>query len=377
MVKILDSYKLRRLSSKNHTISSLCNTFFIPLRRYALWPRAHTAPARTSMDKKKIWRITKTVFKVCITGAALYWVFSKVESDYRQQAMESIQAGSDEYPLSFWQFLKDTIIGSNPVFLLLAFIAYGCSIVVASSRLNGFFRGAGLELSERYNFKLYLLGLFYNLFLPGGVGGDGYKIYFLRRKFNVKGRKLLSAVFFDRLSGLWALCLITAALVIFIPRLEIPNEIPIIVVVVGTIAYHAVIRRYFSTYSKRFITTHLKALGVQSMQVICAIFLLYALGFDGKFSPYLLMFLLSSLVAIVPFTVGGLGFREMVFVLGAEYFHLDVHLAVLISLLFYLTSASLAAFGSYFIFRPRGLGEVELPAATEADLARIAEEDKD
>src|SRR5690606_38156200 len=146
---------------------------------------------------------------------------------YREQAMENIRAGSDEYPLSFWQFISQTIASSNPVFLFLAFVAYGCSVVIASSRLNGFFKGVGLVLSERYNFKLYLLGLFYNLFLPGGVGGDGYKIYFLRRKFDVKGRRLLSAVFFDRLSGLWALCLITAALVIFIPRLQIPNQVPI------------------------------------------------------------------------------------------------------------------------------------------------------
>lgn len=327
------------------------------------------------MTQKQIWRITKTILKVCITAIALYWVFSKVEADYREQAMESIEPGSDEYPPSFWQFIKQTIVDSNPLFLFLAFIAYGCSIVIASSRLNGFFKGVGLMLSERYNFKLYLLGLFYNLFLPGGVGGDGYKIYFLRRKFNVKGRRLLSAVFFDRLSGLWALCLITAALVIFIPRLQIPNEVPIIIVIGGSIAYYTIIRRYFSNYSKRFFRTHLKALGTQSMQVICAILLLYALDFEGKFAPYLLMFLLSSLVAVVPFTVGGLGAREMVFVFGAKYFQLDTHLAILISLLFYLTSALLAASGSYFIFRPQGLGEDKLPAATEADLDRMDDED--
>lgn len=318
------------------------------------------------MDKKKFWRISKTIVKICITAVALYWVFSKVEADYKEQALERINAGSDDFPLSFWQFIKQAIVTSNPVFLISAFLAYCISILIASSRLNGFFKSVGLELSERYNFKLYLLGLFYNLFLPGGVGGDGYKIYFLRRKFKIKGRRLLSAVFFDRLSGLWALCLITSALVIFIPRFQIPNEVPIIVVIFGSFIYYIILRRYFTSYSQRFVMAHLKALGVQSMQVGCAILLLYALGFEGKFSPYLLMFLLSSLVAIIPFTVGGLGARELVFVFGANYFELDAHLAVLISLLFYLTSASLAAFGSYFIFRPQGLGEDKLPTAQEA-----------
>src|SRR3546814_8607773 len=113
------------------------------------------------MTKKQILRITKTVLKVCITAIALYWVFSKVEADYQEQALENIKAGSDEYPPSFWQFIGQTIVAANPVFLFLAFVAYGCSIVIASSRLNGFFKGVGLVLSERYTFRLYLLGLFY------------------------------------------------------------------------------------------------------------------------------------------------------------------------------------------------------------------------
>jgi len=291
------------------------------------------------------WRATKTILKISFTALALYWVFSKVEPRDLHQAL----------------------LQSNPLFLILAFIAYSCSVVIGSSRLNGFFGGVGLRLSERYNFKLYLLGLFYNLFLPGGVGGDGYKVYFLRRKFEVKGRRLLTAVFFDRLSGLWALCVITAALILFIPQLNIPRAIPIIGVAAGSAIYYLVIRLYFNAFSRSFLSNHIKALGVQSMQVVCAILLLYALGFQGKFSPYLFMFLLSSLVAIVPFTVGGLGAREMVYVYGAAYFQLDAHLAVLISLLFYLTSALLAVFGSYFILRPQGLGEERLPDPAEID----------
>lgn len=298
------------------------------------------------MKKKRLWNILKTVGKLGFTAAALYWVFRKVNADD----------------------LKEALIDSNPLFLALAFLAYACSILIASSRLNGFFKDMGLVLSERYNFKLYLLGSCYNLFLPGGVGGDGYKIYFLRRKFKVKGRQLLSAVFFDRLSGLWALCLITAALVIFIPRLQIPNEVPIVAVALGTVAYYAVLKRYFPTYSKHFFLTHLKALGVQSMQVVAAILILYALRFDGKFSPYLLMFLLSSLVAVIPFSAGGLGLREVGNMYGAQLFELDPHLAVLISLLFYFISAALAITGSYFIFHPQGLGEDRLPTTAEATL---------
>ena len=210
------------------------------------------------MNKKLIWKIAKNLLKVVVTITALYWVFSQV----------SIQD------------LKEAVINSNPLFLLLAFLAYAISILLSSSRLLSFLTAIGLHVSERYNFKLYQLGLFYNLFLPGGVGGDGYKIYFLRKKHSIKGRKLLGALFFDRLSGLWALCLIIAALVIFMPQLGIPNYLTIIGFIVGTILYYILVGKFFKDFKSNFVKTHLKAIGVQSMQVISAIMILYALGFE-------------------------------------------------------------------------------------------------
>lgn len=286
------------------------------------------------MEKKKIWNITKTLLKISITGLSLYLVSRKVE----------------------FNDLKDAFDKSNPIFLFLAFIAFVISQLISSSRLNTFFKGIGLKISETYNFKIYLLGMFYNLFLPGGIGGDGYKIFLLRKKFEIKGRRLFQAIFFDRLSGLWALGLIISALVIFIPHLGIPNWVPVLVVAAGTVAYYAVMRKFFSDYSKQFVVSHFKALMVQSMQVISVILLLYALNFEGKFSPYLFMFLISSLVAIFPFTVGGLGARELVFVYGAQYFQMDQHLAVIISLLFYCISALLSFSGIYFVFHPQKIG---------------------
>jgi len=286
------------------------------------------------MEKKKIWNILKTLLKISITGLSLYLVSRKVE----------------------FNDLKDAFEKSNPIFLFLAFIAFVISQLISSSRLNTFFKGIGLKISETYNFKIYLLGMFYNLFLPGGIGGDGYKIFLLRKKFEIKGRRLLQAIFFDRLSGLWALGLINATLVIFIPYLGVPNWVPVLVVAIGTIAYYVIMRKFFGDYSTYFVLSHIKALMVQSMQVISVILILYALNFEGKFSPYLFMFLVSSLVAIFPFTVGGLGARELVFVYGAQYFEMDQHLAVIISLLFYCISALLSFSGIYFVFNPQKIG---------------------
>ncbi len=301
------------------------------------------------MGNDRYWKITKLLFKLAFTSVSLYFVFSKVSLND----------------------LKEAFIDSDPLFFLLAFIVFGISQFVASTRLNNFFQSIGLHLSNIYNFKLYLLGMFYNLFLPGGIGGDGYKIYFLRRKSKIKGRKLLTAVFFDRLSGVWALGLIIALLIIFIPQIEIPNWLPILIFALGTVIYFFVIKIFFKDYSAFFFRTHFKAIAVQGIQLIAVIFVLYALKFNGKFSPYLLMFLASSLVAVFPFTVGGLGAREVVFLYGADYFQLDSHLAVLISLLFYFISALLSLSGTYFIFNPQSLDELELPDAGKENIEEI------
>lgn len=299
------------------------------------------------MTNHKFWNTAKLLLKFAITALALYLVFTKISIND----------------------LKEVFTKSDPLFLFLGFLSFFISIVISAWRLNTFFKGINLYLPERYNFKLYLLGMFYNISLPGGIGGDGYKIYFLRKKYQVKGRKLLSCVFFDRLSGMWALCLITAALVIFIPKLGIPNWMPIAAVIVGTIGYYYVMHRFFAEYASSFIFKHFKALGVQSLQVICAICILYGLHFEGKFSPYLLLFLLSQIVAVIPLSIGGLGAREIVFMYGSGYFHLDSHRAVLISLISYFISAIISLLGSYFTLNPKALGEEKLPEANEVNLA--------
>src|SRR5690606_1154971 len=237
---------------------------------------------------RKYWRHLKTIFKFAVTGGALYWVSRQVDPAEVREALR----------------------GADMLLLALAFVSNLVAQVIAASRLNGHFRAIGLRLSEKFNFRLYLLGLFYNLFLPGGIGGDGYKLYFLRQRFGVGGRKLFSAIFFDRFSGLWALAIFTGVLVVMLPQLGIPNWIPLPVLVLGTLAYYVVLAKFFRDFRPGFWVHHAKAVGAWSFQIITVILLLYALDYQGKFSPYLFNFLLSSLAAVFPFTIGGLGVRE-------------------------------------------------------------------
>lgn len=203
--------------------------------------------------------------------------------------------------------------------------------------------------------------------MPGGVGGDAYKVYFLKKKYSFSGRSLLSAVFFDRLSGLWAVAIVSCALVVFMPRFAIPNYVTITTAAVGTISYLYVLYLFFRPFAQRFAQTHFKALMVQGFQVLSAICILYALGHDEKFSPYLLIFLVSSIVAIIPSIGGAIGIREAFSAAAAKYIQVDDQLAMTVSLIFYVLSLISSLPGAYFIFRPKSLGEDKLPSAAEVE----------
>ena len=66
---------------------------------------------------------------------------------------------------------------------------------------------------------------------------------------------------------------------------------------------------------------------------------------------WIFIFLIASVVSVLPISLGGgLGTRELVFAEGANFFHLDPHLGVIISLLFYLSNLLSSVWGAYFVF---------------------------
>ena len=293
------------------------------------------AEIKPKTRKQRLWNIVKTILKIAVTSALLYWVFSKV-------------------PFSE---VKNRLLHANYWWMLAGVVAYFFSMVASSWRLLSFFKSIDLKLNPRFNFRLYLLGIFYNLLLPGGIGCDGYKIYLLHKNYNFPTKKVFWAILFDRLSGLWAIGLIVVALKIFIPQIEIHIAIPLAIFLVGSLIYYTVVKIFFKDFTKHFFKGHLKAILVQSFQVITIICVLMGQNFHGKFAPYLLSFLLSALAAVMPISVGGAGVREYMFKVLSGIFNMNVGLAVFISVSFYLISLLVALSGLYYVIRPSRLQE--------------------
>jgi uncharacterized membrane protein YbhN (UPF0104 family) len=285
--------------------------------------------------KAKLWDITKLLLKIGVTSVLLYFVFRKVH----------------------FADVKYRLIHANYWWMLAALLSFFGSMVISSWRLLSFFKSIDLKLDPRFNFRLYLLGLFYNFLLPGGIGGDGYKIYLLNKTYKLPAKKVFWAIMFDRLSGLWAIGLIIVALVFLIPQIDIHITIPLGIFVACSAIYYFVAYRFFKEYTKYFFEAHAKALLVQGLQVLAIIFILFGQDFTGKYSPYLLSFLISALATIIPISVGGAGVRETVFTQLTKVFPMDKTLAVFLPGSFYLISLIVALSGIYYLLRPSRLEE--------------------
>src|SRR6476646_11862338 len=102
-----------------------------------------------------------------------------------------------------------------------------------------------MHLPEWRNIKLYWMGMFYNLFLPGSISGDAYKVVLLKKRYDSSYKKTSAAVLLDRFSGLLALGLIMSVYGVIVLDKTLYDVILAIGSVAAVIALYFVVRFYF------------------------------------------------------------------------------------------------------------------------------------
>jgi len=259
--------------------------------------------------------LAKAALRIGLSGLALYFVFRQID----------------------FQLFTDLLRSATPLWLVVAVILYAVSKVVSAFRLNQYFRANEISLSENVNLRLYWVGMFYNLFLPGGIGGDAYKVWLLHSQ-GAPTRKVFQSVFFDRLSGLYTLGFLGLVTAWFsFPEMSMRSLLfaAAFMILAGGIAVHYVFARSFVPI---LAATTLYALAVQVIQLLCAWALLQAVGVTQGTWAYLTVFLVSSAVSVLPISIGGVGIRELVFITATAYAPLAEETAVAFSMIFFLVT---------------------------------------
>lgn len=92
-------------------------------------------------------------------------------------------------------------------------------ITLISSRLSLLFRPQGLTLPLRTSLRLTLVGLFFDIFLPGASGGTVAKLFYATRESGGRRTQVATVVVFDRIIGLFSLLVLPLLFAPMFPQL--------------------------------------------------------------------------------------------------------------------------------------------------------------
>jgi uncharacterized membrane protein YbhN (UPF0104 family) len=250
-----------------------------------------------------------------------------------------------------WTEIRLLLKTANPLFFSIAVLLFLGSQLVSIFRFNLFIRKVGVRLSFEANSKLYLLGMFYNFFLPGGVGGDAYKAYTLSKSHEKPLKSIGQVVFVDRFLGIVAIGFIICFLALFL-KFPIPYYLNILFFMGGIIVIFIVLKfliRLMHTHKKRIYLGFFYSVCVQLLQCICILCILKSFNVEGKETAYILMFLVSSVLSVISFA--GLGIREAVFFYGAQWFQFNPDISAGVALSFSLLTAVISFMGIIYLFQ--------------------------
>ncbi|NDG27141.1 MAG: UPF0104 family protein [Proteobacteria bacterium] len=126
----------------------------------------------------------------------------------------------------------------SPLNLAVAFVFLATSSLLCTSRWLILVKAQGLYLNFRDLFSLTMIGNFFNTFMPGSVGGDLMKAWYIAGKEPNKRIKAVFTVILDRVLGLSVIIAYAAfTLLIFSNWLQGKPQLQILAVTIWTFSF--------------------------------------------------------------------------------------------------------------------------------------------
>ena len=292
------------------------------------------SPAPSLNPRKSLRRLLWTALKVLVSTGLLSIVIEKT---------------------GFAKILSTLGGISIPLFLTSSAL-YTFSLYISSIRWRLLLPG-GFTLGRL--FSLYLIGSFFNTLLPGIIGGDAVKAYYLYKDTG-KGTPAVASVFMDRYIGFAALmCVGTAAFpfsVRYFKGSPIEWLFPLIVLLfaLGSILAYALragrrfrfiaeVYEYFDRYVTKRGTvakTFSLSMFVQIINIVSVYLLIIGLDIDLPFLPLLIFIPIITTISTIPISISGLGVREASFILLFHFLGVGPVQATAISFAWFLTIAT-------------------------------------
>ncbi len=246
-----------------------------------------------------------------------------------------------------------------PMMVLALFLVH-LSQFMSSQRMRVYLKSHGGDLPLIPSLQLQYIGGLFNVFLPGGVGGDGYKAWWL--KHYVKGtlKHNIYLMIANRLNGLWGLGVLTCGMMLFSKNITamLPQASLLIIaaMALGTAAYHLMAWKFWQESLRTQYHAGVYSFLLQGALIIMALCLHRSLmPTDVHALEYLILFQLSCVVSMLPLTIGGIGLREMTFLHVSPLLGISAHHGVALALAFTVLSLTIPLVGAvvYAVWKPQ------------------------
>jgi len=282
----------------------------------------------------KVNKILLSIIKLSISSVLLYFVFEKT---------------------GLTQVLR-TLSSINVTAFVAAIFLYVFAQLISTLRWK-LLLPDGLGLKKL--FSLYMIGAFFNTFLPGIIGGDAIKGFYLY-KITGKVGLALASVFMDRYLGFVVLIAICAVAFPFGYQYLYGSNMEWILLsvilsfILGSflffglrigqhIKHLADLYHYFHIYRNErgmIGKALLLSVCIQFSGFLAVYILALGLGQHIPFLSLLIYLPLIILIAMIPISISGLGVREGAFVLFFGFIGVKPEAAAAISLSWFITASA-------------------------------------
>lgn len=219
------------------------------------------------------------------------------------------------------------------IFIYCIFI-YTAGQIISAIKWSKISNLLGFKINLLKYIQYYFKGMFFNTFLPTGIGGDIIKISYLCKDYQQKSglERAAISVFIDRLSGVFVLISI-AFLGTFITSANILTKeciyagAIITLLIIAVIAFISINNIDFGkTFLKKIIYYNKLLLNkslisifglsiiFHALVIIIHILLGHALNLDINITYFLILYPVTAIISSLPISLNGIGIKEISYI---------------------------------------------------------------
>jgi hypothetical protein len=267
------------------------------------------------------------------------------------------------------------------IFLTVSVVFFFLSVFAAAYRWQYVITLKNKHLSYQASLREYFIGMFFNNFLPGSIGGDVTRIMGASAEIGSK-EIALSSVFIERIIGLISLVAIGLSGFLFLNIDSGPGYTGISLILLSTLSFILFIiinksansalcdvldaylpvkfseniipyLKDFSDYSEspyKLFVVFLISFAFKIFDGFFLFFIFYSLGLDLSYAHAIAMFSIINVIKMVPISLNGLGLSAISWVIILKSFGIDENVSASVDFLTITISLVISGIGGILYF---------------------------